>query len=126
MRLEVLLDLLALADEVIEQPRGNFRGLARSVRVPMFNVEADASGVLEMPSGNETAPQPLEDPRRLEAHADVFLPARSRKSSRVRELSITTGNTESEGVRVAVRDARDPRMRDWAGPRIGWVRHRLR
>ena len=96
----------------------NFRGLAQSVRVPMFNVEADASGAVETPSGTETAPQPLEDRRRPEPHADVFLPARSRKSGRVRELSITTENTESEGVRVAVRDARDPRMHDWAGPHV--------
>lgn len=41
-------------------------------------------------------------------------------------LSITTGNTESEGVRVAARDARDSRMHDWARPHIGWVRHGLR
>jgi hypothetical protein len=74
----------------------------------MFNVDADASGAVETSSGTETAPQPLEDRRRPEPHADVFLPARSRKSSTVRELSITTENTESEGVRVAVRDARDP------------------
>jgi hypothetical protein len=83
----------------------------------MFNVEADASGALDTRRGNETAPQPLGGCRRPEPNADVFLPAWCRKSSRVRELSIGTENAESEGVRAAVRDARDLHLRLGASSR---------